>query len=109
VELRRALEEMPGVVILYVMPDRQITGKTLRFIDGNLLRERVRFLRDPESRVIDRLGIRRPDPEPIEKGVPHPSTYVLDREGRIRLVDIREDFHIWIDPAPLLKALRSVP
>ena len=107
--LRRALEGMPDVVLLYVMADRQINGKTLRFVDGNLLRERVRFLRDPESRVIDRLRIRRPDPEPIEEGVPHPSTYVLDREGRIRLVDIREDFHIWIDPAPLLEALESIP
>jgi peroxiredoxin len=109
VELRRAVEEAPDVVILWVMADRQINAKTLRFIDGNLLRDRVRFLRDPESRVIDRFRIRRPDPEPIEKGVPHPSTYVLDREGRIQLVDIREDFHVWIDPAPLLAALAAAP
>lgn len=108
-QLRRALEALPDVVLLYVMAERQINEKTLRFIDGNLLRDRVLFLRDPESRVIDRLRIRLHDPEPLEEGVPHPSTYVLDREGQIRLADIREDYHVWIAPAPLLEALEGIP
>jgi hypothetical protein len=91
------------------MAERQVNEKTLRFIDGNLLRDRVLFLRDPKSQLIDRLRIRLRDPEPLEEGVPHPSTYVLDREGRVRLADIREDYHVWIDPAPLLEALEAIP
>ena len=55
------------------------------------LMARVRFLVDPGSRAIDALRIRRPDPEAVEMGVPHPATYVLDREGVIRFVDVRED------------------
>lgn len=108
-ELREALAEMPDVRILYVLPQNQVNAKTWWFIDGNGLREHVTFLQDPQSRAIDRLGLRRPDPEPIEKGVSHPATYVLDREGVVRLVDVREDYHIWLDPAPVLAVLRQLP
>jgi peroxiredoxin len=107
VQLRQALQGMPDVRILYVMANEQINAKTQRFIDGNELRDRVVFLRDPESRVIERLGLRKEDVEPIEAGVPHPATYVLDREGVIRLVDVRHDYHIWLDPEPVLEALRA--
>ena len=107
-ELRQALEAMPDVAILYVLANEQVNPKTIRFIDGNNLRDRVRFLRDPESATIDRLGLRRPDPEEMEAGVPHPATYVLDREGVIRLVDVREDFHIWLDSERVLEALESI-
>ena len=96
---------MDDVVIVYVMASNQINHKTIRFIDGNGLRDRVRFLKDPESRAIDALRIRRPDTEDIEAGVPHPTTYVLDANGTIRLVDVREDYHIWLDPEPVLTAL----
>lgn len=91
------------------MADEQINRKTLWFIDGNGLREQVRFLRDPQSVVIDRLHLRRPNPEPIEQGVPHPATYVLDRDGVIRFVDVREDFHFWLDPEAVLEALAAIP
>ena len=43
----------------------------------------------------------------MEEGVPHPATYVIDRLGIVRFVDIREDYHIWIDPEPVLAALRA--
>jgi peroxiredoxin len=109
VELRRELGEVEDLVILYVLPDNQVNEKTLRFIDGNSLRDRVRFLQDPASRAIDRLGLRKPGPEPIEAGVPHPATYVLDRQGRIGLIDVREDYHIWLDPEPVIAALERIP
>ena len=41
--------------------------------------------------------------------MPHPTTYVLDREGRVRLVDVREDPHIWLDPEPIIAALERIP
>ena len=65
--------------------------------------------REPEEAAIERLGILKADPEPLEEGVPHPATYVLDREGRIRFVDVREDFHIWIDSEVLVEALAEIP
>ena len=108
-ELRNELAATGDLVILYVLADNQINDKTLWFIDGNSLREKVIFLQDPGSAAIDALGLRRPDPEPMEAGVPHPTTYVLDRDGVIRLVDVREDFHIWLDPASVLAALAAHP
>ena len=100
---------MPDLVVLYVLPDSQVNDKTLRFIDELGLRDRIRFLSDPGSRTIDRLGLRKADPEPMEVGVPHPATYVLDREGFVRFVDVREDFHIWLDAGVIVAALQKIP
>jgi peroxiredoxin len=109
VELRQALADQDDLVVLYVMASNQINEKTLRFIEETGLRQRVRFLADPDSRAIDALGLRRPDAEPIEQGVPHPTTILLDREGRVRMIDLRADFHIWIDPSVVLDALAAIP
>ncbi len=100
---------MEDLVVLYVMAEPQINEKTRRFVEELGLRERVRFLADPESALIDQLALRKPNPEPIEAGVPHPTTYVLDREGRVRFADVREDFHVWLNPALLLEALARIP
>jgi peroxiredoxin len=105
VELRQALEDAPDLQILWVMAGNQINPRTRLFIDENGLRERVRFLSDENSAVIDQLGLRRPNAEAIEAGVPHPTTYLLDRDGIVRFVDVREDFHIWLDPAVVVEAL----
>jgi peroxiredoxin len=109
VELREALAGHEDLRILYVMAEQQVNEKTRRFVDEAGLRERVRFLRDPGSRTIERLGLLLQTPEPLEAGVPHPATYLLDREGRIRLVDVREDFHIWLDPSLIVQALAELP
>ncbi|MEM7413477.1 MAG: hypothetical protein AAF430_24810 [Myxococcota bacterium] len=91
------------------MADNQVTPKALSYIDGMGLRQRVHFAMDPESRAIDGLGLRRPNPEPIEEGVPHPTTYLIDREGTVRFVDVREDFRLWLDPSAILSALARLP
>jgi peroxiredoxin len=108
VELRSAFDAIGDVTLVYVMADEQVNEKTRRFIDENGLRDRVRFVADPDSRSIDRLGLRLADPEPMEAGVPHPATYVLDRDGVVRFVDVRTDYHIWLDPQLLVDALARV-
>ena len=55
------------------------------------------------------MGVRRRSGAAAEAGVPHPATYLLDRQGRVQLVDVREDFHIWLDPEPILAALERIP
>lgn len=107
-ELRNALADEPDLEIVWVMAKRQVNPRSLRFVDDYGLRSRIHFWTDPESRVIDRLGIRRPDAEPIEEGVPHPTTLLLDRDGIVRFADVREDFHIWLDPALLSEALAQL-
>jgi peroxiredoxin len=109
VELRQAFADDDDLRILWVMADNQINEKTLRFIDGLGLRERVHFAVDPHSRAIDTLHIRLADAEEIEAGVPHPTTYLLDREGVVRFVDVRRDYHMWLDPTLIREALAELP
>jgi len=109
VELRETFRENDDLVIVYVVAQAQLNDKALRWMDGLGLRQRVRFALDPDSAAIEALGVLKRDPEPMEEGVPHPTTYLLDREGRVRFVDVREDFHIWIDPAVLVTALAEIP
>ena len=102
-------EDEQDLVVVYVLASSQVNAKTLRFIDEGGMRRHVRFVVDPGSRAIDALGLRLEDPEPMEEGVPHPTTVLLDREGRVRLVDVREDFHIWLAPEVLKDALATIP
>ena len=109
IELRQQIESVGDLVLLYVMADNQLNQKTRFFIDGNRLTDRVTFLQDPFSASIDRLGLRRPTPRALETGVPHPSTYVLDRGGIVRFVDVREDYQIWLDSSLVLEAVAEIP
>ncbi len=108
-ELRQAFASNDDLRILWVMADNQVNEKTLRFIDGLGLREHIHFAVDPESRAIDSLRIRLENSEEIEAGVPHPTTYLLDREGVVRFVDVRRDYHMWLDPTLVREALAEVP
>jgi peroxiredoxin len=109
VELRNALAEQPDLQIVWVMAKRQLNQRSLLFVDDYGLRSRVHFWVDPESQAIDQLGIRRPNPESIEEGVPHPTTLLLDADGVVRFVDVREDYHIWLDPTVIREAFAQLP
>ena len=108
-ELRNAFAEVEGLRIVWVMADDQINEKTHRFIDGMGLRDRVTFAVDRGSRAIDALGVRLENPEPIEQGVPHPTTYLLDADGIVRFADVRRDYHVWLDAAHLRKLFDALP
>lgn len=103
-ELREAFDATPDLMIVWVMSDTQINDRARAFIAELGLASRVLFLADPKSQLIRELGILNTDPEPIEMGVPHPTTVVLDRTGVVQFVDVREDFHFWLDP----EAVRGV-
>ena len=107
-ELRNALADRPDLEIVWVMAKRQLNARSLRFVDDYGLRNRIHFWVDPESRTIDQLGIRLPNPRPIEAGVPHPTTLLIDREGIVRFVDVRENFRHWLDPAVVREKLATL-
>lgn len=104
-ELREAFEATPDLRIVWVMSDAQVNERTRVFVNELGLAERILFLSDPKSQLIRSLGILKENPENIEKGVPHPTTLLVDTEGIVRFVDIREDFHFWLDPAAIREAL----
>lgn len=104
-ELREAFDETPDLKIVWVMSEAQINERTRVFIDELGLASRVLFLADPKSRLIQELGILKQNPENIEIGVPHPTTLVLDRTGTIQFVDVRENYHFWLDPEAMADVL----
>jgi len=105
VELRKVFEETPDLRIIWVMSDAQINQRSRVFIDELGLADRILFLADPKSQLIRDLGILKEDPEDIELGVPHPTTLVLDKEGVVQFVDVRENYHFWLDPAAMSDVL----
>ena len=106
--LRDFFESVPDLKIVWVMSDTQINERTRAFINEFDLANRVLFLADPKSQLLRDLGILKENPEHIEIGVPHPTTLLLDREGRIRFVDIRENFHFWLAPEALKETLAAL-
>jgi len=109
VELRKALADVDDLVVLYVLSSEQVNAKTRHFVDELGLRDRIRFLVDPQSATIDALGLRLETPEPIEAGVPNPATYVIDREGIVRFSDVRSDFHVWLASEIVVAAIVQIP
>ena len=107
-ELRNALANEADLQIVWVMAKRQYNARSDRFIDDYGLRGRIHFWADPDSRAIDALGLRRPNAEAIEQGVPHPTTLLLDPSGIVRFVDVREDYQVWLDPETIREALASL-
>jgi peroxiredoxin len=108
VELREAFESTPDLMIVWVMSSAQINDRARIFIDELGLSDRILFLSDPGSRLIRELGLLKENPESIEIGVPNPTTLVLDRTGTIRFVDVRKDFHFWLDPKSLSDVLAKL-
>lgn len=107
-ELRQAFASVPDLKLVWVMAESQINRRTRVFIDELGLSERILFLADPQSRLIRALGVLKHDPEPIEQGVPHPTTLLLDRSGAVRFVDVRRDYHFWLDPEAIRTRLAAI-
>ena len=63
------------------------------------------FLSDPGHRVIDRYGVLNPDDE---RGIPHPTTLVLDREGVVRWKFIETDYRVRPTNDMILQALATI-
>ena len=104
-QLRESFDAVPDLRIVWVMSDAQINERSRAFIDELGLADRILFLADPGSRLIKALGILKANPENIEIGVPHPTTLVLDEDGIVRFVDVRENYHFWLDPEALSDVL----
>ena len=63
------------------------------------------FLSDPGHRVIDRYGLLNPDDD---RGIPHPTTFVLDRDGVVRWKFVETDYRIRATNEMILDALAEL-
>ncbi len=107
-DLKQTFDEVEDLEIVWVMAAEQCSERTRRLIDEYGLRDRIYFLADEQSALIRDLGLLKPEPEVMEEGVPHPTTLLLDRNGVVRFIDVREDYRFWLDPDVLVAALDSI-
>lgn len=104
VELHRTLKEVPDLVVLYVMNGDHVNPKARKFVRDHGLP--FHFLMDADHKVIDRFGIYNDEfHEAIEQGVPHPTTYLIDRDGAVLLKDSRKNYHVWLASSVVRDAL----
>lgn len=65
------------------------------------------LLSDPGHRVIDRYGLFNPD-DPKDRPLPHPTTYVIDREGVVRWKMTEINYKIRPTNEDILRALEPL-
>lgn len=65
------------------------------------------FLSDPTHVVIDRYGVL--NPSGASRGLPHPTTLVIDRDGIVRWKDVQVDYKIRPTNSAILGALKALP
>jgi len=66
------------------------------------------LLSDPESRTIEAYHIRNEAAKGKAQGVPHPGTYVLDKQGVVRAKLFLENFRERHSTEALIEAARSI-
>jgi peroxiredoxin len=105
-ELLREELDARGVEIVTVSPEAAAKVRSGRGKHGL----RARMLADPELRVIDRLGLRNlgvHSGPPGLKGLPVPTTILVDAQGIVRWIDQAENYQVRSNPSRVLGALRS--
>lgn len=87
--------------------DSSGTRKTITRISADGVTPDFAFLSDPSHAVIARYGIL--NPSGGDRGIPHPATYVIDRDGVVRWRDIETDYKIRPANTAIVAAVRALP
>jgi peroxiredoxin len=83
------------------------TRQTITRISADGAQADFTFLSDPDHAVIARYGIL--NPSGGSRGIPHPATYVIDRDGVVRWRDVETDYKIRPANEAVVTAVRSLP
>jgi len=67
------------------------------------------LLSDPGSKVIDAYGIRNQDAKGRAAGVPHPTVFILDQQGVIRVKLMRDGYKERPESAEIIAGAKSFP
>jgi peroxiredoxin len=65
------------------------------------------MLSDERGEVIQRYGIKN-NWELFHRGVPHPATYIIDRQGMVRFAEVRQNFLIRTKVSTIFDELRKL-
>ena len=63
------------------------------------------FLLDPDATTIRQYGVFN---EESERGIPHPTALIIDKDGIVRFVRVDEDYKLRPSVEELIEALRRV-
>jgi peroxiredoxin len=99
-ELKRETE-----LIVISIDGENETRRTISNISKDGVQPDFTFLSDPEHAVIDRYGILNPDGS--RRGIPHPATYVIDKQGTVRWRDVQTDYKVRPTNKAILTAVRA--
>ena len=83
------------------------TQKTMARISADGMAADFQFLSDADHAVIARYGILNPNGG--SRSIPHPATYVIDRDGVVRWRDIETDYKIRPANEQIVAAVRALP
>ncbi len=104
-------ERQASTAIVAVSPDPVARiGMMIPKVRGRTNREFiVTLLSDADHAVTDLYGLR--NPEAVKRGwyVPHPTTYVIDRQGVVRWKFTEKDYRIRPSNAQILRELGKLP
>ena len=101
-------EMKKGTELLAVSVDGEAdTQKTMARISADGMQADFQFLSDADHAVIARYGILNPNAG--SRFIPHPATYVIDRDGVVRWRDIETDYKIRPANASIVAAVAALP
>jgi peroxiredoxin len=92
------------IVLAVTVDSKENIGKISGKIAEDGTHPGMLLLSDPEHTVIDRYGILNPD----SNGLPHPATYVIDKEGIVRWKFLEVDYRIRPTNEQVLEALKEL-
>lgn len=94
--------------LLVISPDGdEGIQKAIDRISADGVQPDFTFLSDPAHAVIDRYGVL--NPSGASRGLPHPTTLVIDRAGIVRWKDVQVDYKIRPANSAILGALKALP
>lgn len=96
--------EATGVQLIALSYDKPATNATASAKLGLTFP----LLSDPGSRVIDAYGIRNEEAKGRAEGIPHPTVFILDQKGTIRVKLMRDGYRERPEAAEIIAGVQSL-
>lgn len=92
-------------MVLAISADSEADGRNL----AKQLGLDFQLLADPKLEVIDAYGVRHRNASNEGTDIARPATFVIDRRGIVRWVDLTDNWRIRVRPDRTLEELRKIP
>ncbi len=93
------------VVLIYPGPSEELQARAEEFLDDRLMPENFHFLIDPDYKFTNQYALRWDEPHETA----YPSTFVLDKEGLVKLAVVSHTHGGRTKASESLEALRKEP